>query len=142
MQLKRLRSLSRATKLYDLNKRQRKSVKNNPKYSLLPSSPVLFAPCRGRRGWRKRHEKGIVRTGVYKWIRVILSARISMLVITPRFFLSLFRSLLSSIEQPLCPRRGSQLSVFFYQFSPLFSFTFTLFVLNVINYFTLSISYG
>lgn len=39
------RGLSRATKLYDLNKRQRKSVKNNPKYSRIHSSPPLSSPA-------------------------------------------------------------------------------------------------
>lgn len=58
--------------------------------------------------------------------------RISMLVIT---YVSLFRSLLSSIEQP-CIRKDCNYP-FFYQFSSLFPY---LFVLNVINYLTLSIS--
>lgn len=64
-----------------LNKRQRrKSVKNNPKYSLPSFSSWLCVWGEGsdrnevKRGWRKQRKKGIVRTGVYRWIRVILSA--------------------------------------------------------------------
>lgn len=137
------RGLSRATKLYDLNKRQRKSVKNNPKYSLDSFLLLLFARERGGQERVKRGDRGscikrvlcaqVCTSGYALFCQQRRSYQHARYNLPFLYFVHFYPLSSSHVSTRIVIIRSS---INFLLCFP----TFTLFVLNVINYFTLYLS--